>query len=82
MEDHTVWPVNPITTNTYSYISMSTDVRIDCVIFFAVLCIGLFKMFSRWILHIFTTQNETEICWELTWMMHEIKGEDLLANCM
>ena len=39
-------------------------------------------MFSRWILHIFTTQTETEIGWELTQMMHEIKDEDLLANCM
>ena len=39
-------------------------------------------MFSRWILHVFTTQKEIEIDWELAWMMHEIKNEDLLANCM
>ena len=39
-------------------------------------------MFSGWILYIFTTPKETEISWELTWMMHEIKDEDLLINCM
>ena len=44
--------------------------------------IGLFKVFSCWILHIFTIQKETEIGRELTWMMHEIKDEDLLANSM
>ena len=44
--------------------------------------IGLFKMFSRWIWHIFNTLNESEIGWEQPWMMHEIKDEDLLANCM
>ena len=43
---------------------------------------GLFKMFSRWILHIFNTLKESEVGWELPWMMHEIKDEDLLANCM
>ena len=36
-------------------------------------------MFSGWILHIFTTQKESE---ELIWMMHQIKYEDLFANCM
>ena len=39
-------------------------------------------MFSRWILHIFTIQKESEISWEVVWMMYEIKDEDLLANCI
>ena len=42
--------------------------------------IGLVKLFLRWILHIFTTQKETEIGWELTWMMHEIKDEAYLLT--
>ena len=44
--------------------------------------IGLFKMFSRWILDIFNTPKQSDIGWELTWVMHEIKDEDLLANGM
>ena len=39
-------------------------------------------MFSRWILSIFNTPKHSEIGWELTSMMHEIKDEDKLANCM
>ena len=39
-------------------------------------------MSSHWILHIFNTLKESEIGWDLPWMMHEIKHEDLLANCM
>ena len=39
-------------------------------------------MFSLWTLHIFNTLQESEIGWELTWMVHEIKDEDLLANFM
>ena len=44
--------------------------------------IGIFKMYSRWILHIFITHKESEIGWESTWIVHEIKDEDLLANCI
>ena len=44
--------------------------------------IGLFKMFSCWILGICNTPKQSEIGWELTWVIHEIKDEDLLANCM
>ena len=44
--------------------------------------IGQFKMFSRWILHIFNTLKESEVGWKLPGMMHEIKDEYLLANCM
>ena len=29
--------------------------------------IGLVKMFSCWIVHIFATQKETELGWEQTW---------------
>ena len=39
-------------------------------------------MFSRWILHIINTLKESEIGWDLPWMMHETKDEDILANCM
>ena len=39
-------------------------------------------MFLRWILHILNTLKESEIGWELPWMMHEIKDEYLRANCM
>ena len=47
-----------------------------------VLSIGLFKIFSRWILHIFNTQKESDIDRKLVAIMQEIKEEDLLANCM
>ena len=39
-------------------------------------------MFSCWFWHIFNTLKESEIRWELPWMMHETNDEDLLANCM
>ena len=39
-------------------------------------------MFSRWIWGIFNTPKQSEIGWELPWVMHEIKDEDLLVNCM
>ena len=39
-------------------------------------------MFSCWILRIFNTQKENGIDWELVSIMHEIKEEDLHANCL
>ena len=39
-------------------------------------------MFSCWILHIFNTLRKSEIGRELLWMMHKIKDEDIVANCM
>ena len=44
--------------------------------------IDRFKMFLRWIWGIFNTPKQSEIGWELTWLMHEINDEDLLDNCM
>ena len=38
-------------------------------------------MFSRWILDISNTPTQSE-SGDLMWVMHEIKDEDLLANCM
>ena len=38
-------------------------------------------MFSLWILGIFNTSKQSEIDWELTLVMHDIKDEDLF-NCM
>ena len=43
--------------------------------------IVLIKMFLRWYLDILNTQIGSEIGCELTQMMHEMRDEDLLANC-
>ena len=43
--------------------------------------IGLFKVFSRWILHIFSTPKENGTDWELVSIVHEINEEDLLNAC-
>ena len=44
--------------------------------------IGLFKMFSLWILGTFNTSNQSEIGWELMWVKYETQNEDLLVKCV